>query len=104
MKKLLFLLLPLLSYSQIEYTGISKLIPPSQDVNININNICNNCLIYQSNFLSSYDSIEQWETYQNDRFESEAMRQWKMDYLYNNINFNNEFIIDPQNLNYILWQ
>ncbi len=32
------------------------------------------------------------------------MRQWKMDYLYNNINFNNEFIIDPQNLNYILWQ
>ena len=91
--------MPLISFAQIEYTGISKLIPPSQDLNIEINNICNNCLIYQINTLPLYDSLNDINEYQNNMFESPAMLSWKSQYIFNET----DFIIDPNNLNNIIW-
>lgn len=99
MKKIIILLLPLFSFAQMEYTGISKLIQPSQDINIQINNVCNDCFVYPISRIPLYDSIEQWDIYQNNKFESDALFIWKLQYLNNNY----DFVIDPLTLNDNLW-
>jgi|TARA_R110000851_G_scaffold1573_4_gene6049 predicted choloylglycine hydrolase len=99
MKKILLLLFPLFSFAQMDYTGISELGPSSQDLNVQINNICNNCFIYQVNRLPLYNSIERQEQ-KIDAFESKSMLLWKTKYLNNNYNFtDNSLPLNQQNGN-----